>query len=215
MCDENPRTKRSKPRNTKTRCEAGLNGCPTKAIRNQEDFHDIIELFEKPSSRIYEIIRPLQAQSLSISEISLKTGIKRTAIWDTLKKFEKPVKRSDPSRYARWRKGHQRTGARPPYGFSILEGDVVPEPKEYSTLLVIYRLWKQGAERMDILLRLEELGLKSRTGRAWSYGVIRLILERFVSLAIVEVSGKLILSDKFLKGILFPTKATKSNRRVK
>lgn len=157
----------------------------------------------------------MRAQSLSISEISQRTGIKRTTIWATIKEFEKPAKRSDPSRYARWRKGNQRTGARPPYGFCILQGEVVPEPREYPTLLVIHRLWKRGAERMDILAELDERGLKSRTGNDWSYGVIRFIIERFESKGIVEKNKKLVLSAEFLEGIVLPTKSTKSKRRPK
>lgn len=172
--------------------------------------HDIIEFFQTCQSRIYEIIAPLQQRNLSISEIADQTGLKRTAIWAALKDQQKDLNSKELVPYARWRKGHRRTGARPPYGFCLIQGEVERDPKEYPTLLLIHNLWTRGSEIMSILGALRTKNLKSRTGREWSYGVIKAIGKRFDSGAIVLRSGKLILSEDFLKGIaLSPKKKSK------
>lgn len=163
--------------------------------------HDIIEKCCIPQSRIIEIIAPLYKENLSITEIAEQTGIKRTMVWETLKQHEKELKSQRVVPYERWRKGHKKTGARPPYGFCFLQGEVVRDPKEYPTLLLIHNLWTRGSEIISILDALSAKKLKSRTGREWSYGVIKVIVKRFKSGAIVLRSGKLILSDDFLKGM--------------
>lgn len=61
---------------------------------------------------------------------------------------------------------------------------------------------------MSILAHLKDRGAKSRTGREWSYGIIRTIIERFEAKAIVQKNGKLILSEQFLKGIILQTKSS-------
>jgi len=62
---------------------------------------------------------------------------------------------------------------------------------------------------MSILAALSERGLRSRTGKDWSYGVIKAIVRRIDSGAIVLRSGKLVLSEDFLKGMSSPPKTTK------
>lgn len=54
---------------------------------------------------------------------------------------------------------------------------------------------------MSILAALSDKSLKSRTGREWSYGVIKAIVKRIDSGAIVLRAGKLVLSEAFLEGM--------------
>ncbi|AHI06560.1 hypothetical protein BDW_10300 [Bdellovibrio bacteriovorus W] len=192
-----------------------LNGCPTSPMRNFSQVHDIIEFSCFSLSRISEEIASFENINLSLSEISNHTSLKRTTIWKAKKLQKRPIRVSNAVPYDRWRKGHKRTGARPPYGFCFLLGEVVPEPKEYPTLLLLHKLWNNDESRMSILNKLEERGLKSRTGKAWSYGVIKSIIKRFEADAIVLRQGKLHLSDDFLKGIILPNNKTKKKRGMK
>lgn len=68
---------------------------------------------------------------------------------------------------------------------------------------------------MAILKVLEERGLKSRTGRIWSYGVIKAIVNRIDVGAIVLRSGKLVLSEAFLNGMSLQPKASTKNKKRK
>jgi hypothetical protein len=113
--------------------------------------HDIIENYCTPQVRIIEIIAPLYKENLSITEIAERTGFKRTMVWETLKQHEKELKSQRVVPYERWRKGHKKTGVRPPYGFCFLQGEVVRDPKEYPTLLLMHNLWTRGSGNMSIL----------------------------------------------------------------
>lgn len=61
---------------------------------------------------------------------------------------------------------------------------------------------------MSILGALSEKGVKSRMGKDWSYGVIKAIVQRIDSGAIIHQSGKLQLSEKFLSGMCLQPKST-------
>ena len=68
--------------------------------------------------------------------------------------------------------------ARPPYGFSFFQGEIIKDPKEYPVLQLIQNLWKQGMSIISIMLKLNERGSKSRMNKAWSYNVIKSIIKR-------------------------------------
>lgn len=70
-------------------------------------------------------------------------------------------------------------GARPYYGFTYLEGEIVKDPKEYPTLLLIHDLWKEGKANYQIVRELRARELRSRTGRIWSWAAIQIIVHRF------------------------------------
>ncbi|UYL07432.1 recombinase family protein [Bdellovibrio sp. SKB1291214] len=138
---------------------------------------------------------------MSITDISARTGIKRHTVWKTLKRLKKESSSEVSVPYDRWRKGKKRTGARPPFGFCILEGELVRDPKEYPTLLLIFSLWTKGTSVTSIVNLLGEKGLRSRTGKQWSYRVVQSITERIESKELVMMQSKLWFSDEYLKGI--------------
>ncbi|WP_256373390.1 helix-turn-helix domain-containing protein [Bdellovibrio sp. ZAP7] len=143
----------------------------------------------------------MYCQGMSITDISARTGIKRHTVWKTLKQLKKESSSEVSVPYDRWRKGKKRTGARPPFGFCILEGELVRDPKEYPTLLLIFSLWTKGTSVTSIVNLLGEKGLRSRTGKQWSYRVVQSITERIESKELVMMQSKLWFSDEYLKGI--------------
>lgn len=71
--------------------------------------------------------------------------------------------------------------ARPPFGFCYFQGEVVKDPKEYPTLLLIQSLWKQGTSISSIVRHLDGKGIQTRTGKSWSYNVIKATIQRLES----------------------------------
>lgn len=153
-------------------------GCPTAATRNNSPAIDIIEFFEKRSPRIIEEIAPLYRKGLSITDIQAQTGMKRHAIWNALRKHRVELRAADPVSFKRWRQGRGKTRARPPYGFSYFQGEVIKDPVEYPTLQLIASLLKQGMSISSIVLRLNSKGIKSRMKKPWSYNVIKFTIAR-------------------------------------
>ena len=178
-----------------------LDGCPTPSISRNWPPLDIIKFFRKGNPIISDEIAVLYCQGMSITDISARTGIKRHTVWKTLKRLKKESSSEVSVPYDRWRKGKKRTGARPPFGFCILEGELVRDPKEYPTLLLIFSLWTKGTSVTSIVNLLGEKGLRSRTGKQWSYRVVQSITERIESKELVMMQSKLWFSDEYLKGI--------------
>lgn len=76
-------------------------------------------------------------------------------------------------------------------------------------IIKVFSIWKPSiSDIMSILAALSAKRLKSRTGKFWSYGVIKAIVKRIDSGAIVLRSRKLVLSEDFLKGIASQTKSS-------
>ncbi|RYZ77852.1 MAG: hypothetical protein EOP05_00010 [Proteobacteria bacterium] len=140
---------------------------------------DFIGFQPKQSISIIDEIRPLYSNGLSVSDISEQTGHGRTAIWKCLKAELTELRPQGPVSFDRWRKGRGKTRARPPYGFCYFQGEVIKSPTEYPTLLLIQSLKKRGASISTIMDTLASKKLKSRTGKLWSYNVIKSILRRF------------------------------------
>lgn len=69
--------------------------------------------------------------------------------------------------------------ARPYYGFCYFEGEIVKDPHEYSTLMLIYDFWKDGKTIHQIVKELKSRGLLSRTRRSWSWAAVNIIVTRF------------------------------------
>lgn len=72
-------------------------------------------------------------------------------------------------------------GARPYYGFYYFEGEIVKDSREYPTLVLIHDFWKDGKTIHQLVKKLHNRSLTSRTGRKWSWAALSIIVSRFSS----------------------------------
>lgn len=72
-------------------------------------------------------------------------------------------------------------GARPYYGFCYFEGEIVKDPREYPTLVLIHDLWNEQKTIHQVVKELSNRSLTSRTGRKWSWAAVSNIVDRFSS----------------------------------
>lgn len=72
--------------------------------------------------------------------------------------------------FRKQKRGEQ--GARPYCGFSYCEGEVVKDPREYLTPVLIHDLWKEGKTIHRIVKELHNRSLTSMTGRRWSWASV-------------------------------------------
>lgn len=91
------------------------------------------------------------------------------------------------ARNARLKRG--KTNARPYFGFCYLEGEIVKDPREFPTLQLIHRYWRQGKSAHYIRIELDQAKSRSRLSKAWSWIAIQNILERFENKNIVLSKG--------------------------
>lgn len=121
---------------------------------------------------------PLYRQGMSVTDIAAETGLSRGSIWDSLRGHKQALRPQVSVPFERWRQGRGKTGARPPFGYSFFQGEVIKDPVEYPTLQLIQNLWKQGVSISSIIRRLEAKGIKSRMKKPWSYNVIKSTIRR-------------------------------------
>jgi hypothetical protein len=105
----------------------------------------------------------------------------RYSIWNTLTKHRKELRSQDSVPFERWRQGRGKMKAKPPYGFCYFQGEVVKDPKEYPTLLLIKNLWTQGMSISSIIRHLDGKGIQSRMHKPWAYNVIKSTIQRIES----------------------------------
>jgi hypothetical protein len=154
------------------------NGCLTPSLSNNTIPIDIIEFSRKTSTSIFEKVALLYRQDMSVTDISGETSLSRGSIWDSLRCHKHGLWPQVSEPFERWRQGRGKTGARPPYGYSFFQGEVIKDPVEYPTLQLIKNLLKQGVGISSIVRRLEAKGIKSRMKKPWNYNVIKLTIRR-------------------------------------
>lgn len=114
---------------------------------------------------------------MSITEIHIQTGIPRSSVHAAIKKNRHKLRPPPEVPYARWRRGNPKPRRNPPYGYGWLNGELVKDPKEYSTVQLIQSLGKQGYDIGEIVRYLNGHAYRSRMGRDWGYGVVKSVLK--------------------------------------
>jgi hypothetical protein len=69
-------------------------------------------------------------------------------------------------------------GAKPPYGFWYVEGELIRHPKEYLILLKIIQRWEKGQSLNSIATELNNKKIPSPMGKKWSWNSIDNIIKR-------------------------------------
>ncbi len=153
--------------------------------------HKKIELFEYDKQAIIESYAQLYNKGLSLADISKQTGKAKSVIRDNLVRagVELRDKVAVPISKLKAEKG--KTSIRPPYGFCYFQGRIVPDPKEYENLMLIYRLWKLNTNPNRISDTLNEKKIRPRAAKFWNRNSIVNILTRFEQKQIALKGGQL------------------------
>jgi|GEM_PF-7086890 len=68
---------------------------------------------------------------------------------------------------------------RPYYGFCYFQGQVIPDPREYETLLLSHRFWSEGMNPNRIAEVLNSKKIGARSASNWNRNSVVNILKRF------------------------------------
>jgi len=141
--------------------------------------HVIIDLPICQTHCIIDEFIELYEKGLSIRDIAKQTGKPKSTVQKKLTQagIELRPKVTLPTGAARREK--RNGGARPYFGFCFFQGRVVPDPREYPTLLRIHALWKAGRKPMSITNDLNSKKMLARGGSTWLRGSVGRIIERF------------------------------------
>lgn len=65
-----------------------------------------------------------------------------------------------------------------PYGYCLIEGKLVVDPKEHAIVQMIERSWHKGMSHRAIAKQLNGLKLKPRRASSWSQTLVSSIIKR-------------------------------------
>jgi hypothetical protein len=140
-----------------------------------------IELFKAESNRITEDFAELYRKGLSLADIAKQTGKAKTTVRENLIRNGIVLR---PKASLPFSEAVRLTGKgkiRPYYGFCYFQGQVIPDPREFESLMLIHRLWKLGANPNRIADSLNEKKIPARNAPKWNRNSIVNILKRFES----------------------------------
>ncbi|MGZ3805994.1 MAG: recombinase family protein [Pseudobdellovibrionaceae bacterium] len=143
------------------------------------DHVDIIQFSSKEDQLIFLKVTKKYQNGQSISDIAKVLGRSKCFVKLRLIRagIEPREKLSQATPLRRSKRGKQ--GARPYYGFCYLEGEIVKDPREFPTLVLIHERWLSKKTTHEIVKELNRKKIPSRTGRSWSWAALQNILARF------------------------------------
>lgn len=128
---------------------------------------------------------------LSLTDISKQTGKAVNTIRDILIRAGVELRPNVSAPVSStWRESWKRN-ILPYYGFCYFQGRVVKDPREYENLLLIYHLWKSGANPNSIATHLNSKKVPARRASSWNRNSVVNILKRFEDGTIYQKGGEL------------------------
>jgi hypothetical protein len=140
--------------------------------------HDIIRFSAKTKDQIFEACAPLYEAGWSFCEIAAKTGYAKTSLRKVLVSRGLTLRPKTGASSSEFKAAPKVRSRIQPYGFAWLEGQLVKEPREYKTLLIIFDLWRSGKGLAYIARFLNDQKIPTRFGRKWHRATIKQIVER-------------------------------------
>lgn len=154
-------------------------GSQIHSLPELSQIHRTIELSVAHNLGISESFADLYAKGLSLSDIAKQTGAAKTTIRSTLIRNGVELRENLAAPISIAIKTVGKGNAQPYFGFCYFQGTLVPNPKEYDTLLLIYNHWKLKLNPNSISSQLNEKKLSPRTASEWNRNSIVKIIERF------------------------------------
>ena len=129
--------------------------------------HEIIEFSFPGRRRITKKAVEIYEKGHSIAETALITGLPKTSLFEAMKANKIPTR-------PLWRAGKPNAA----YGYAWLSGEIVKNPAEYKTVLIIVDLSKTVRRPHQIAKFLNENGIKPRRGKMWFARTVTDIISR-------------------------------------
>jgi hypothetical protein len=147
------------------------NGRGSSSIHPPDHAPDRIEYFKISREGISRKAADLYRTGHSLSEISQALDIPCTTAREAVLDSGATLRPQ-----GRWQNEFFR-GA-PPYGFVVIAGKLIEEPREQRIVQLIMSHWKSGKSLNAIAQSLNRQKVRPRRGKAWEHSTIRFIVKR-------------------------------------
>ena len=154
-------------------------GAANQTITKPQHHHDFIQLLKITQVGISAEAAKLYAQKLTTRQIAARLGCSKSFVTKSLRLAGVSLRPSNGSPEYNKLKTKPSPSANPPYGFAVLYGELVKEPKEYLILIEIEAQWKRGQSPTSIADHLNKKQIKTRMGKKWRSQSIEFLIKRF------------------------------------
>lgn len=140
--------------------------------------HDIIAFSQSPAKSNFDEFRRLYLKGLSLNEISEYTEFPVSTIRDGLIANGVPLRANNKASVNDPKKPARAFWGSIPYGYTILDGKLVIDPKEIKVVRKIMALHQKGVSFNTIAKTLTTQKVPSKTGRRWNDKTVARIIRR-------------------------------------
>lgn len=153
-------------------------GCGGLTINHPLHPHDIIQVFTLTKQSITEKAAKLYAEGSSLRAVASEARLSKNTIRNHLVKAGVPLRTHSNNQSKEKFNPRKRSIKTAPYGYCLVAGKLLPEPREQVTLQLIIKWWQQGLSHCAITKSLNKKKIKPRKAKEWSQPTISYIIKR-------------------------------------
>ena len=140
--------------------------------------HDMINFFPISANSNFDEFRLLYQKGLSLREISLETDFPISTVRDVLVLNKVPLRTNKKSTEHNAKKPQRTFRGGIPYGYNILDGKVVTDPREIKIVRKILALHQKGMSFNAISILLTNQKIPSKLGKRWNDKTVASIIRK-------------------------------------
>jgi DNA invertase Pin-like site-specific DNA recombinase len=140
--------------------------------------HDIIEFSHSPANSNFDEFQRLYQKGLPLREVSRETGFPVSTIRNILVLNKVPLRTNRKTTKLVIKKPQRTFWGAIPYGLSVLDGQLVVDPREIKIVRKILALYTKGISFNAISKILNGENVPSKLGKKWSDKTVASVVRR-------------------------------------
>lgn len=155
-----------------------LNGCGLPTTHHQSQVTDKIRISNFTKQAITEKSLNLYSSGASLSAIAKEIGCCKATVREALLKEKVVLRAHSHSQIGANKKSKTMSVRNAPYGYCLVNGVLVEDPREMAVVALMVKWWNQGMSYGAIARKLNSQKVKPRKAAAWSQPTVGFILQR-------------------------------------
>ncbi len=153
-------------------------GCGSPSIYHPTQWHDKIDVFQFNNSGISRKAVDLYQSGLSLQAVAWQVRRSKTFVRKTLLKHRVDLRAHSHDQLASGVKAKAMAIKNAPYGFVLVNGALLEDPREIAVVQLIIMWWQQGLSHGAIARKLNAQKIKPRKAALWSQPTVGCIIKR-------------------------------------
>ncbi len=150
--------------------------------------HDIIKFFANQADSKFREFFNYYREGLSLNDISQKTNVPVSTVRDSLIQGGITLRTNKKANGTTIKEQDRSFTGQIPYGYCLIDGALISDPKEQKIIQKILELWQSGMAFIAIKRWLNDKKIKSKHNRQWNDKTVAAIVRRHSNSKNLEVS---------------------------